>query len=354
IGRQKNITKLRAEIIYYLPNDSVSLAVIDWEEWRPTWKRNWGAKKIYQNKSIDLVMHNNQTLSLSLATKKAELDFEKAAKNFMLDTLKLGKSLRPSSYWGYYLFPDCYNHQYVNNNYNGSCFEIEKGRNNELNWLWNESTALYPSIYLNTQLKSSPKAALFARNRVQEAIRVSKVHNAQNPLPVFVYVRPVFTDASGEFLSQVELVDTVGESVALGASGIIVWGSLNLSKSEKACKELQDYMKTVLNPYLLNVSLAAKMCSQVLCQGQGICIRKNRNSADYLHLNPDTFKIEVGEDKEYQVHGKPTDADLKKFTEKFDCSCYSNMNCTKNVDVTRTVDINVCFANVCISSNYSQ
>ncbi|GAB5568741.1 hyaluronidase PH-20 [Prionailurus iriomotensis] len=120
----------------------------------------------------------------------------------MLKTLKLGKSLRPNYLWGYYLFPDCYNHNIKNPSYNGSCPDVEYKRNDELNWLWNESTALFPSIYLNSKLKSSPNASLFVRNRVQEAIRVSKVSSAKQPLPVFVYTRPVFTDLDLKYLSE--------------------------------------------------------------------------------------------------------------------------------------------------------
>jgi hyaluronoglucosaminidase len=69
--------------------------------------------------------------------------------------------------------------------------------------MWKESTALYPSIYLKQDLRSSHQAALFVRNRVQEAIRMSEVRDAKNPLPIFVYVRLVFTDLTTEFHSEV-------------------------------------------------------------------------------------------------------------------------------------------------------
>ncbi|KAI4570607.1 hypothetical protein MJT46_006124 [Ovis ammon polii x Ovis aries] len=226
---KKHLDKAEKDITYYMPINNVGLAVIDWENWRPTWARNWKPKHVYKNESIKLVLQQNTHLPLEEAAKRAKADFEKAAKSFMQETLKLGKLLRPKRLWGYYLFPDCYNHRYNQPSYNGSCFDVEKRRNDALNWLWKESTALYPSIYLNTKLKSSPQAALFVRNRVQEAIRMSKIASVKSPLPVFVYTRPVFTDKSSKFLSQDDLVNTIGESIALGASGIIMWGSFNLS-----------------------------------------------------------------------------------------------------------------------------
>ncbi|XP_060052495.1 hyaluronidase PH-20-like isoform X2 [Erinaceus europaeus] len=228
---QKHLVKAKDDILYYMPQDKLGLAVIDWEEWRPIWARNWKPKDIYQQKSIELVLQNNVQLSEEEATKIAKVDFEKAARDFMQETLKVGKSLRPKHLWGYYLFPNCYNYNYNEPSYNGSCPDIEKSRNNELFWLWEESTALYPSIYLNDKLTSSPEAILYVRNRIQETIRISEVLNAQDPLPIFVYARPVFSGGSGEYLSQADLVSTIGESIALGASGIVMWGSLNLSQS---------------------------------------------------------------------------------------------------------------------------
>uniref|UniRef100_A0A8C6BCQ0 Hyaluronidase n=1 Tax=Monodon monoceros TaxID=40151 RepID=A0A8C6BCQ0_MONMO len=275
---KKHLDKAKEDISYYMPIDNVGLAVIDWENWRPTWARNWKPKDTYRDQSIELVLQQNIQLTFPEAAKIAKVEFEKAAKSFMQETLKLGKLLRPNHLWGYYLFPDCYNHNYNQPSYNGSCRDIEKRRNDALDWLWKESTALFPSIYLNSRLKSSPQAALFVRNRVQEAIRMSKVASDKSPLPVFVYARPVFTDVSLQFLSQGDLVNTIGESVALGASGIIMWGSLNLSLT-----------RTTLNPYVINVTLATKMCSQALCQEQGVCTRKYWNSSNYLHLNPKNF-----------------------------------------------------------------
>uniref|UniRef100_A0A8D2B9R4 Hyaluronidase n=1 Tax=Sciurus vulgaris TaxID=55149 RepID=A0A8D2B9R4_SCIVU len=228
---QKHLEKARKDILFYIPVDNMGLAVIDWEDWRPTWERNWSPKTIYRKKSIELVQQQNLRLNETEATKIAKKEFETAGKKFMEETLKLAKSIRPNHFWGFYLFPDCYNHNYKKSHYTGVCPDIEKKRNDDLHWLWKESTALYPSIYLNSNLQSSSLAALFARHRVQEAIRVSKMINAKNPLPVFVYTRLVFTDLTLQFLSQVDLVNTIGETIALGASGMVIWGTLSLARS---------------------------------------------------------------------------------------------------------------------------
>ncbi|XP_007944947.1 hyaluronidase PH-20 [Orycteropus afer afer] len=352
---EKHLTKAREDISYYIPTDQTGLAVIDWENWRPIWERNWKPKDIYKKVSIEFVQQQNIQLNVIEATKIAKVNFQNAAKSFMQETLKLGKLLRPSHVWGYYLFPDCYNHRYTMPGYNGSCPDIEKRRNDELNWLWLQSTALFPSIYLKSYLKSSDLAALFVRNRVQESIRLSQVRNAESPLPVFVYTRSVFTDAPLDYLSQGDLVHTLGESIALGVSGAVVWGNTKLTSSWQSCMSLANYLKTTLNPYIINVTLAAKMCSQVLCQEQGVCTRKQWNSTDYLHLNPENFVIHIGKGGQYIVHGKPTPEDLQQFSQNFQCSCYAGFGCKERDDLASIHAINVCTAEgVCIDTFLSE
>ena len=203
---ENHLKKAKEDIQFYIPSDEqFGLAVIDWENWRPVWIRNWGSKDIYRQESIELVQQRDISLSEAEARTIAKMEFEAAAKSIMLESLKLGIEMKPNRLWGYYLYPDCYNYDYKQNphNYTGTCLDIEIERNNELNWLWEESTALYPSVYLETALRSSRNAQLFVRNRVQEAIRISYVSNSSHPLPVFVYTRPVFTDVYEEYLSQV-------------------------------------------------------------------------------------------------------------------------------------------------------
>ncbi|XP_034375442.1 hyaluronidase-5 [Arvicanthis niloticus] len=348
---KKHLEVAKNDIQHYMPIDNVGLAIIDWEDWRPTWSRNWKPKDIYRNKSIELVLQQNTQLNFTEATKRAKKEFEEAARHFMEETLKLGKSLRPNHLWGFYLFPDCYNNKFQDPDYNGYCPDIEKRRNDALFWIWMESTALYPSIYLKSNLKSSPQAKLYVRNRVQEAIRVSKVNDPHNPLPIFVYFRIVFSDLSFQYLYQDDLVNTIGETVALGASGMVMWGTLGLSQTMKSCMNLHDYLKTILNPYIINVTLAAKMCSQTLCQDQGICSRKDWDSNYYLHLSPQNFQIRFVKRGKYEIIGNPTLDDLLYFSKNFRCSCFANLNCKERVDIESVNTVSVCtLEDICINS----
>uniref|UniRef100_A0A672TJF6 Hyaluronidase n=1 Tax=Strigops habroptila TaxID=2489341 RepID=A0A672TJF6_STRHB len=354
---ENHLKKAKEDIQFYIPSDEqFGLAVIDWENWRPVWIRNWGSKDIYRQESIELVQQRDLSLSEAEARIIAKMEFEAAAKSIMLESLKLGIEMKPNRLWGYYLYPDCYNYDYKQNphNYTGTCLDIEIERNNELNWLWEKSTALYPSIYLETALRSSRNAQLFVRNRVQEAIRISYVSNSTHPLPVFVYTRPVFTDVYEEYLSQDDLVNTIGESAALGASGIVIWGDMNLTQNKNTCRTLDNYLRRTLTPYLINVTMAAKICSQVLCQDSGACARKKWNSSDYLHLNSENIVIQMTKDGKYTLQGQPAFRDLQTFIEKFDCHCYAGHSCESRADINDIHYLHACISeDICIqiSSN---
>nr|XP_021494449.1 hyaluronidase PH-20-like [Meriones unguiculatus] len=353
LGNLKDhLDKAKIDIEQYIPVNKLGLAVINWEEWSPIWGRNLIPKDIYKNKSIELVKTQNPGIDILEATIKAKQQFEEAGKKFMDETLKLGKKLRPKYLWGFYQFPDCYNNKYVHSDYDGKCPDMEKDKNNDLKWLWKESTALFPSTYLTNELQLSPKAKLYNRYRILESLRVSKMSRENNPLPVFLYMGLVFTDLQWEFFSRVDLVNTIGEAVALGTSGIIIWDTPSLAQRATGCPRLHKYMEKTLKPYMINITLAAKICSQTLCNHEGMCTRKDVNSDHYIQLNPSHIRIKILENGKFELNGNLTVGDLKYFAKHFKCSCYPNMNCKERLDIEKVENITVCTDNaICISTH---
>lgn len=307
---------------YIRQSEAKGLAVIDWEEWRPLWIRNWDIKDVYRNKSREMVAKKNPTWSPDEVAKVAQQEFELSARKFMLETLKYAKSLRPNQLWGFYLFPDCYNHDYRSSlhNYTGRCPSLEMSRNDQLNWLWMACTALYPSIYMGSVLRSTQHGRLFVRHRVKEAMRVASVGEGLTR-PVFVYTRPTYTSQLTP-LSEMDLVSTIGESVALGAAGIIFWGDTSYASNAASCASLNEYLQGSLGRYLLNVSTAAELCSETLCKFHGRCLRKVSDQDVYLHLSPSSHSIvyQNGQLKVKRIAGK---TELAHFRTNFKCQCYT-------------------------------
>lgn len=183
---------------------SEGLAVIDWEGWRPQWDRNWANRVIYKNRSLAFTRYHHPDWSEAKVRTVARQEFEKAGRSFMNVTLTLALEMRPKRLWGVYLYPDCYNYDYRINPefYTGSCPDDEIFRNDQLLWLWEKSTALYPSIYLSKILKSNLNALKFVHFRVREALRIAEIARKDYVLPVFIFSRPFYLQ-SLEALSEV-------------------------------------------------------------------------------------------------------------------------------------------------------
>lgn len=190
----------------FLPHrEFEGLAVVDWESWRPVWERNWDSKEVYWEASRALVKSRHPDWSPSQINAEARVRFEEAGRKFMEETLKLGQTERPNGLWGYYGFPSCYNYYDKGQNYTGRCPPVEIKRNDELFWMWNSSSALYPDIYLSLdQRHLDREVLLYAHYRVLEAMRVGAQASPSAP-PVIPYTRIVYT-YSLEFLSRASAV----------------------------------------------------------------------------------------------------------------------------------------------------
>ncbi|XP_017291082.1 hyaluronidase PH-20-like [Kryptolebias marmoratus] len=324
----EHLAKAQRQIDNYISQDSSpGLVVIDWESWRPLWDLNGGSKRIYQKLSIAHALQMAPFLTSKQISKLAKKQFEQAGRRFMEKTISLGIGKRPSRRWGFYLFPDCYNYGWKKPNYTGKCSKNTLKQNNKMMWLWQRSTALFPSVYLHKGLRNLPRAALFVRNRVQEALRVAALPKRPYMVPIYVYSRPLYRDQTEKFETKTDLVNTVGESAALGASGVVMWGGTKDYNNKAACQSLSEYLTSTFNPYIANVTAAAMLCSEVLCQGNGRCVRKDYDSSNYLHLNPASFDILRAGEK-YVAVGLPSASDLNAWSENFTCQCYAGWQCS--------------------------
>uniref|UniRef100_A0ABI8AR93 Hyaluronidase n=1 Tax=Felis catus TaxID=9685 RepID=A0ABI8AR93_FELCA len=350
-----HLKMLQEHVEHYIrTQEPAGLAVIDWEDWRPVWVRNWQDKDIYRQSSRQLVAVRHPDWPSDRVVKQAQYEFEFAARQFMLETLRFVKAVRPRHLWGFYLFPDCYNHDYVQNweTYTGRCPDVEVSRNDQLAWLWAESTALFPSVYLDETLASSTHGRNFVSFRVQEALRVAHTHHPNHALPVYVFTRPTYSrKLTG--LSEMDLISTIGESAALGAAGVILWGdagyttstdelehslgesaaqgaagvvlwvSWENTRTKESCQAIKEYVDTTLGPFVLNVTSGALLCSQALCSGHGRCARRPSHPEALLILNPTSFSIQpTPGGGPLTLQGALSLEDRMQMAVEFKCRCY--------------------------------
>ncbi|XP_027880901.1 hyaluronidase-3 [Xiphophorus couchianus] len=293
------------------------VGVIDWEEWLPLWENNFGSKMEYRRLSKQLVRQKRLDLSEKDVKLLAQQEFEESARMFMEETLRLAVRRRPRGFWGFYGFPSCFNKhkRKRDKTYTGHCHTGTKQKNDRLSWLWAQSTALYPSIYLPQRLAGSTDAALMIRHRLLEALRVASMwrHGNSNnqATPVLPYARLAFTHTL-DFLNETDLEHTLGESASLGAAGVVLWGEMKFAKSKQQCILLRGYIHTVLGPFIQTLRADALRCSLQLCFGHGRCARRRPNSGRSLSSAP----ISVS-------HNDTDSASSKYFQRHFRCQCYS-------------------------------
>uniref|UniRef100_A0A8C6VRF2 Hyaluronidase n=1 Tax=Nothobranchius furzeri TaxID=105023 RepID=A0A8C6VRF2_NOTFU len=197
-----------AQLSFLLRPNFSGLAAIDWEEWQPLWESNFGSRMEYRRLSKQLVRQERPDLLEKNVALLARQQFEESAQLFMEETLRLVVRNRPKGFWGFYGFPSCLNKhkRKTDKTYTGRCHKGTRKQNDRLSWLWTQSTALYPSIYLPERLAGSPDAALMVRHRLLEALRVASLwrhgNSTNHTTPVLPYARLAFTHTLN-FLNKV-------------------------------------------------------------------------------------------------------------------------------------------------------
>ncbi|KAJ4933891.1 hypothetical protein JOQ06_006700 [Pogonophryne albipinna] len=245
----------------------LGLGVLRWAEWVPQWSRN------REKQAMCLEASRNLMKNFFPSWTPEEVDFEAAAQAVMTETLRDVKRLRPKALWGVSPYPSCYSGdpaQTILANYTSQCPATEMALNDELLWLWKRCSALYPLFTLEKIQGGTSGARLYLSSQIKEALRVSSLSGTAFDLPVFPLIKSVYA-STNTFLSQADLVSTIGESAAMGTAGVVIW-ERSETKTERECQDLAEFVRKVLGPYSMNVTTATLLCSASLCQGKGRCV----------------------------------------------------------------------------------
>uniref|UniRef100_A0A673HI04 Hyaluronidase n=1 Tax=Sinocyclocheilus rhinocerous TaxID=307959 RepID=A0A673HI04_9TELE len=308
-----HLQRVEGDLTASLPQAGApGLGVLRWQEWAPQWNKNRGIKIKYLVESRALLRGFFPDWSTEEVEKWSQVDFEAAAQSIMMETLREVKRLRPQRLWGIAPYPNCYNFdstQIALANYTGRCPAAEMALNDELMWLWKRSSALYPVLSLEKLPEGTKGAWLYG---VPYKDFVVTQYN--------LVIMPVL------YMYQIDLVNTIGESAAMGASGVIIWEK-SLAKS---CSEFSSYIRQVLGPYAVNVTTAARLCGVSLCQGRGHCVRKKPEDPTYLHLPSAHFMLLPNGAEGVRATGELPTAYIDLWKKDFRC---------QNISVTRIASV---------------
>ncbi|KAE9552126.1 hypothetical protein FO519_004662 [Halicephalobus sp. NKZ332] len=266
-----HLKKVRMDISKYIKKKKKfsGLLIIDYEAWRPLWEMNYGNKRIYQMESINWVKERYPGISDRFATEVAEKEFNRAAKRFMLRTIKTIRRLLPKAKIGFYGFPSC---NYDAGRHKNRCSRRQREANRKLHWLFEASSALFPSIYYyngNKMDKSWRERNTHAR--IMEALIVKK--NIGKEIPIYPFTMFYYDDI--DYYNETDVCLSTVQSAGYGIEGLIIWSSSRNMKTR--CPGFKDFFENNYGPKIQELTEIVSSCNKELCNDNGICIRKKLN-----------------------------------------------------------------------------
>ncbi|EYC39883.1 hypothetical protein Y032_0637g947 [Ancylostoma ceylanicum] len=287
-----------------IPDDNFDgLAIIDLEEWRPLFDQNfWGKKQVFRNQSIAIAKANNPNIQDEKQLEKiAEKDFNDAARKFFVDTIQLARSERKQAKWGFYGFPYCNYDAGKNGEY--ECSKKYQEWNDKMMFIFNESTALYPSIYLGFSAPSDQRFR-YVQAILKEARRIANKFTP--PLPIYAYTKIEYDPLKeiDKFYDEQDLCSTIKQPADLGIDGIIIWSSS--ANMLARCQHIQSNMNGGIGSKVKATIEQHESCRKSRCNDRGKCVLpKNSTCPDFV-INTNEYKCEcddsyVGDDCSLQT-----------------------------------------------------
>jgi hyaluronoglucosaminidase len=300
---------------------------LDWEHWFPLWDMNANMDPNmvgYNEASLADVRHRFPELGLAAATTKAKEEFETAALQLMVQTVKTASKLRPKGLFGFFGYPGCFSgppwicfRPPLSSDpcpvectcsgpdgppFNGTPFNLSaaalcptqhQAYNDRLQPLYEAVTALLPGIYMETfdaiYNRANTDAELAETRRVAAKMTVPPATYAYTwyeygwAAPMRVPgVTPPFV------LNNSDMITSYERTAEQGVTGTVMWGSSNLLASRTGgasmdvaggtnlpeCNpQLAEYVRGRLGPFVRAVVANASACSKTLCSGHGRCVR---------------------------------------------------------------------------------
>nr|CAD7193756.1 unnamed protein product [Timema douglasi] len=246
-----HLMKIRQDIDRLVSNRFFDgMGVLDFESWRPIFRQNWGTLLPYRELSRAIEKNRHPSWKPSLREKEAKSRFESASRRFMEQTLELVRQMRPQGKWGYYAYPFCYN--YTPKNMAPTCPVQVMKENNQTNWLFESSEAIYPSLYLSKLDMTEEQHIQYIIGRMNEAVRIASY--VPKKITVNPYIWYKYHDSRGHFLSKVDLFNSLAITRKFRRGGAIIWGSANDVDTKEKCEELEKYLDNILGPIVKYVS----------------------------------------------------------------------------------------------------
>lgn len=106
---------------------------------------------------------------------------------------------------------------------------------------------------------------------------------------------------------------------------------------QQNCSRVRTFLSYRLGQYITNVTRAAEVCSEYLCQSNGRCVRKDPRAPHFLHLSRTSYRILSNRNGTFAVTGWHSQHELQQLAERFYCHCYEGYE-GERCDSTESTD----------------
>ncbi|KAK6739185.1 hypothetical protein RB195_020943 [Necator americanus] len=282
----KHLALVSKQIREAIPREDFNgIAVIDFEEWRPLYQLNWGKKAVYKAESLRLVREQFPSISGKSAEALAKKEFNTAAKKIFLSTIGLARQLRPYARWGFYGFPYC-NYDAGNSESDMLCNEKFRKYNDEMSFIFEASSALFPSIYLSLKGTSAQNYRYIQAIMVESA----RIAALQNPiLDVYPYTKFEYNpyQSLDSFYAKKDVCNSLKQAADLGARGIVLWSSSKNMKQR--CEGLAKYVQDMLGPTVALIRKRSQRCREKRCSSRGQCVLPEPATKCTFRMQPSNY-----------------------------------------------------------------
>ncbi|CAD5218249.1 unnamed protein product [Bursaphelenchus okinawaensis] len=262
-----HLEKAAADIEAAIPDpDFNGYGVIDYEAWRPLYEMNWSSRRIYQRYSRKLVQEITGITDPHELDHLARAEFDLAAKQFLVETIKLAKKLRPKAKWGFWEYPLC---DYRAGYENLHCLDYYNDFNDQLSYIADHSDAIYPHIYYYEEEASEGQLHHAYARMKQTTDYIAKYNPNATVIP---YIKIEYApDESGipKFYSKPALCASIKYPMELGAEAVLVWGGS--WKMKERCQGFEEYLNSTVKPFVGEVRRKAEKCRESYCNNNGRC-----------------------------------------------------------------------------------
>ena len=319
-----HLTTLETTIDDYIPSSSYDgNLVLDFELWTPLWELNRLSidsfhARIYQEYSLDRMAHAHPTWNASSVNAAASRAFEQAAETFFVTTLQTLRALRPRARVGFYGYPfghygDCVgsksdtkNKDLANNagdpenlrcGYNNPITgPMYRAQNQRLAAVFQASSALFPSIYLQPQGLLHNESfgmwriynQIYVNDTVYETIRLVDeivVPVSYMPIPILPFFWAFYHNGSALLLPDDVSMIAKNTYVPPYATAVVQWGS----NGER--NKIGAWQSAVGGPNMQFAVDSVENCSIGLCSGHGWCTRSTVFPNNYTNTTPPPHSI---------------------------------------------------------------